>query len=103
MSPTNSQIESKIKNLLNDCLQPNQSIRVVRWEQRGGGEKLHDRYFLTNIGGIKFSQGIDKGQLGETTDLDILNKEQYELRWNQYLNTPAFDLAPNHFPFEVSK
>jgi hypothetical protein len=101
MAKPNDLFVNDITTFLKSCLQPEQTIKVVRWEQRGGGEKLHDRYILTDLGGIKFSQGLEVGQLGETNDLDILNKDQFELRWKQYVSEPAFNLAPDHNSFEV--
>jgi hypothetical protein len=68
------------------------TVRLRRWAQKPGGEKLHDRFILTNLGGAKFSVGLDEGDHGETTDIDLLNSAQYELRWSQYMGTPpAFD------------
>ena len=67
-------------------------IEFARWKQRGGGEKLHNRYVLTNLGGVSLGVGLDGGEAGETDDLLLLPREQYELRWAQYtLDDAAFD------------
>ena len=75
-------------------------VRFRRWEEVGGGQNLHDRYLLTDFSGLKFSAGFDEGDKGHTNDLDILSREQYELRWNQYMgDTPAFNNAPDEADF----
>ena len=68
-------------------------IIIKRWKQRVGGEKLHNRYILTNIGGVTLGVGLDNGNEGETDDLALLDREPYCHRWKQYASkNPAFDL-----------
>lgn len=69
------------------------SIDFVRWQQRVGGEKLHNRYVLTDLGGVALGTGLDEGAEGETDDVLLLPAEQYEMRWSQYVGAPAFDLV----------
>lgn len=59
-------------------------IEFVRWGQRSSGEKLHNRYVLTDIGGVSLGVGLDEGAQGETDDLLLLPRAQYEKRWAQY-------------------
>src|SRR5262249_53913086 len=33
-------------------LPPGLTVSFVRWNERGGGEKLHNRYVLTDLGGV---------------------------------------------------
>lgn len=60
------------------------AIEFVRWRQRSGGEKLHNRYILTDIGGVAMGVGLDSGEAGETDDILLLPRSQYQLRWSQY-------------------
>lgn len=77
------------------------TITFKVWKQREGGEKLHNRYVLTDIGGVSFGTGLDHGKEGETDDITLLNRDQYVLRWYQYASdTPAFDLVAE--PFQVT-
>lgn len=77
------------------------TITFKVWKQREGGEKLHNRYVLTDIGGVSFGTGLDQGKEGETDDITLLNRDQYVRRWQQYASdTPAFDLAAK--PFQVT-
>lgn len=69
------------------------SIEFTRWRQRPGGERLHNRYVLTDIGGVSLGVGLDAGDAGETDDLLLLPRVQYTLRWAQYVEENAFDCA----------
>lgn len=77
-----------------------EGLEVVfrRWEQKSKGEKLHNRYILTELGGVQFGIGLDQGQLGETDDVSLMDRVQYELRWRQYASdNPAFEQAEDSF------
>ncbi len=68
------------------------SVRFRRWIQRQGGELLHNRYILTDLGGLTFNHGLDEGKAGQTDDVNLMDREPYLLRWRQYAGeTPAFD------------
>lgn len=67
------------------------TVEFARWSQRDGGEKLHNRYVLTDIGGVMLGVGLDEGFRGETDDLMLMSPKQYELRWSQYAAGRGFD------------
>ena len=70
------------------------TIEFVRWAQKDGGEKLHNRYVLTDLGGVALGVGLDAGGAGETDDLLLLPRAQYERRWAQYVASDgAFERA----------
>jgi Regulator of RNA terminal phosphate cyclase/Sigma-54 interaction domain/CRISPR-associated protein (Cas_Csm6) len=60
------------------------SERPREWRQREGGEKLHNRYILTDIGGVSFAVGLDDGDDGETDEVTLLEEKTYKFRWMQY-------------------
>ena len=67
------------------------SLRFVRWEQKGAGEMLHDRFILTELGGVRFTVGLDEGGENEHTGVEILSKQSYEKQVKDYLSAqPAF-------------
>jgi hypothetical protein len=46
---------------------------------------MHNRYVLTEIGGIAVQHGLDRsGNAEETDDLTLLSEEQYRERWAEY-------------------
>jgi hypothetical protein len=76
------------------------SVSLRRWTERQGGEILHNRYILTDVGGLVFAHGLDEGKSGETDDVSLMDREQYLLRWRQYASdTPAFE--PEEGPIVV--
>jgi hypothetical protein len=67
------------------------TIRVLK--QKAGGDLLHNRYVLTDVGGLKFGVGLDEGADGETDDVSLLDRAEYERRWAQYAgDSIAFDV-----------
>ena len=71
------------------------SVRLVRWKQKIVGEKLHNRFILTDRGGVIFGVGLDDGDgaAEETDDIKLLDDETYKIRWQQYTSGVAFDLV----------
>jgi hypothetical protein len=68
-------------------------LEFYRWEERPGGEKFHNRYLLTDIGGVTFGTGHEEGEPGESEDINIMGRDQYTKRWEQFFGVaPAFDL-----------
>jgi hypothetical protein len=49
------------------------------------GDRLHNRYVLTDLGGVTLGIGLDAGNEGETDDLVLLSRAQYTHRWSQYV------------------
>ena len=71
------------------------TLKIVRWNERNEGDKLHPRYVLTEIGGIRYDYGLDEwdgvGE-GKTTDVSVLDPAVYKQRWNDYQNdTTTFE------------
>ncbi len=77
---------------LPSCTPTGVCVQLARLHQRPGGERLHNRYILTELGGVVFGVGLDEGDTGATDDVQILDRAQYEERWRQYASdSPAFD------------
>jgi len=70
------------------------SLRIVRWRERVGGDGLHNRYILTDRGGVRLAWGLDEGNPTQTDDISLLDQGLYESRLSQYCSQqPAFDLV----------
>ena len=52
--------------------------------------KLHDRFFLTELGGIKLSAGFDEARKKPDQEADLLTEHQWLHRWREY-NTREMD------------
>lgn len=56
---------------------------------------MHNRYFLTDLGGITFLTGLDDSDFGASTESDdvmLLERQMRDLHWNEYEDAaPVFE------------
>lgn len=83
------------------CIPKGMSVIVRRLRQKQDGEKLHNRYILTDLGGVVFGTGLDEGEEGETDDITLMDRHQYDLRWSQYGGDPPAGFVQEGDPIEV--
>ncbi len=92
------------QNQLPDLIPASISLKVVIWKQKENGEKLHNRYLLTNLVGVMFGTGSDEADdpdSSESDDIVLLEEGQHATRYRQYSgNHPAFDQVGQ--PFEIT-
>ena len=55
------------------------TLKIIVWQSH---HELHNRYVLTNPGGISFHHGLDDGP--GTDELSLLSRDSYINRWRQY-------------------
>lgn len=96
--PEKTYFEEKAKKLMSKI--PNGvKVYFFRWKEKDGGEKFHNRYILTEHCGITVGTGLDRGEESQSDDLNLMSKEQYEIRKKQFdLNNPAFELVDQPKP-----
>lgn len=64
------------------------------WTERAGGPRLHNRYLITEVGGVKFGDGIELGDAGHQDRVSILEESSRTKLWDDYVgSSPAFDSA----------
>jgi hypothetical protein len=84
--------EEECRRSLSTCIPVGVRLSICRLRQKPNGERLHNRYILTDLGGVIFGVGLDEGEEGATDDIELLERAQYEKRWQQYVGDPgAFD------------
>lgn len=84
--------EEFLKEFYGKILPKGLNATLFRWKEKTGGQRLHNRYILTDIGGVSFLHGLACGEEGETDDVNRLDLKQYKLRCSQYNPAaPAFD------------
>lgn len=70
------------------------SVKFFVWSEKTAGygnERFHNRYVLTNVGGVIFPHGLDAPGSGHD-DLTVLSRANYDLRWPIYNeNSNEFD------------
>ena len=88
---TRQYFEEQCRARLPRMLPRRQRVTISRLKERSEGEKLHNRYILTEFGGVGFPAGLDEKR-GATDDPWLLTREQHQKRWPQYAGNPlAFD------------
>ena len=70
-------------------------VRIWKIGRLPEGTGVHNRFVLTDRGGISFGWGLDRGRKQDEDDLTILGKERLDRRWQQYSD------LPNHFEIVV--
>ncbi len=88
--------ETQCRQCLPQIIPGRLRVRILQWREREQGEKLHNRFILTDMGGVSFGVGLDDadGDDGQTDDVYLLNEETYTMRFAQYTSSnPAFDLV----------
>ena len=85
----------EFKKNLPKIIPSGKEVKITIWKQRLKGEKLHNRYILTENCGIAFGVGLDQSgeeDSAETDDLHWLEEGVLDFRNREYLgNPPAFD------------
>lgn len=98
MAPSADEFKRRCDKHLAHCIPHGLFVNFKRWKQRPDAEKLHDRYLLTDIGGVYFSIGLDEGLKGEEQSVLLLKKKTYEGIWEDYMGkAPAFELEEGEF------
>lgn len=70
------------------------TAKVSFWLSRPGGQRLHNRYLITDVGGVQFGDGIEKGSTGQVDRLSILDDPSREQLLKDFSELSApFDRA----------
>ena len=99
-APSWQVFQQECKDKLPSILPADVLLTVYRWKNREGGEKLHNRYILTDIGGVSFNTGLDEGDSGTTDDVSRLSADTYAKRWSDYAG-PNLAFEPDGEPFPI--
>ncbi|MGS0679984.1 hypothetical protein ACVBIL_02365 [Shewanella sp. 125m-7] len=69
------------------------SISVMIIASRIGGEMLHNRYMISELGALDFGIGLDTQEVGVVDDVCLLDTARYKHRYEQYVDIKAFDVV----------
>lgn len=65
-------------------------LRVIVWRERTDGAAFHDRYILTERGGVEVPHGLDfDGGSNATASVHLLSRAKYDLYSPRFLETAA--------------
>ncbi len=98
---TDKFFQRKCDAKLHKCVPKGMKVLVRRLKKKQDGEQLHNRYILTDLGGVAFGTGLDEGNEGETDDITLMDRDQYQLRWSQYGGNPPAGFDQEETPVEV--
>lgn len=77
------------------------AVTLHYWRARQPGEfgaRFHNRYILTDVGGVQFGDSIEQGDPGQHDRLSILGRGERADLWSTfYGSTPAYDPAGQPF------
>jgi hypothetical protein len=83
-----------LKESFEEIIPAGLTITLFQWQEKPGGQRLHNRYILTDLGGVAFLHGLDTGAEGEADDITRLDRKPYQSHCREYDPTdPAFDNA----------
>ena len=85
-TPTADEFERRCRLYLPRHLHPNASLDILFAEQKPGGERLHNRFVVTDIGSALLGDSIDEGKSGETNDVALLDEDHHRMRLAAYGN-----------------
>jgi len=69
---------------LPSLIQKDKKLQVVIWKQCPEEDKVHNRYIITDVGGVCFGTGLDEGPDGQTDDVNRMDPGQHKHRLSQY-------------------
>jgi hypothetical protein len=75
-------------------LGPMAHVKLCCWQAREDGPRIHNRYLLTDVGGVKLGDSFERGQTGQHDHLSILDEASRARLWNEFAGPqPAFHPA----------
>ena len=93
-TPTADELERRCRLYLPRHLGPNTSLDILFAEQKSGGERLHNRFIVTDVASVLLGDSIDEGRPGETNDIALLDEEHHRGRLAAYGNADqAFNVV----------
>lgn len=99
-APSWEEFQKECRAKLPPILPAGATLTVHRWKNREDGDKMHNRYILTDLGGVEFGHGLDEGDPGTTDDVSRFEAGPYNRRWNDYAG-PGFAYDRDGKPFSV--
>lgn len=85
-----TQFKALCESFLPAIIPANLNTQVIEWDEFGSGEKLHNRFILTDRGGLAFGAGLDATGNGQTDEVHLLDTNVVQRRLTQY-SIPSHD------------
>ncbi len=94
-SPDAARVKAQIElKLRTDKSFPEVQLKVYELEEIAGGDEFHNRYLLTELGGVSLGHGVDLSEKeAHSDDLTLLGRAAYEKRWRQFVDMAGFTVV----------
>lgn len=80
--------------LFTEAIPEGMFVDMYCWSELEGGEDFHDRYLLTDKGGIKIGRGFKVIGSEKTVNLNLMNLENSRKRLDSFsINSPVYELV----------
>ncbi len=73
------------------------NLEFIAIKEIEGREKIHNRYILTDIGGVSFGVGLAEESESHQDDVVLLDADIYRVRWQQYALLDEFEVVASEF------
>lgn len=77
------------ERVLPEILPDGVKIALKCWRGRTGAPRIHNRFLVTDIAGVKFGDSLEEGAAGHQDHLSILDEPSRVTLWNQYVVPPG--------------
>src|SRR5690606_5927417 len=84
----------EVRGRLPHVLRRGLTATVYWWKERPAGVRLHNRYVLSDVGGVKFGDGIERGATGQQDLLSVVGDADRQKLLNDFAqDTAGYDTA----------
>lgn len=92
-SATSAHVRAAIMNALSQETK-DIILKVLQLEQIEGNDVFHNRYILTEHGGVLFGHGIALPEDdNHFDDISLMDKDVYNIRWSQFLRSSCYSVV----------
>jgi hypothetical protein len=71
------------------------------WKERQGGKRFHNRFVLTDVGGVQFGDSVERGHAAQDDRISILEETSRATLWEDFVGaTPSYDAVGTSREFE---
>lgn len=85
-------ILSKMNDENSELIESFDSFKVIAIGEKNAGEKIHNRYMISELGALIWGIGLDENHSEVNDDVILLNDELYTKRYEQYAELSGFDV-----------
>ena len=82
--PANTELEAEAANLFPGTVPEGLQLKIFCWREINGGEDFHDRYLLSEKGGIAIGAGYSAEGANQTTNMHLMSSGLSRRRYDSF-------------------